>query len=264
MQLAEFVRQEYGLNFTKKLVSLQIKTQARLNDLECTYAQYSASLRMDMSERERLMELLTVHETYFFREDHHLRELSDIIVPMVLNSTKCSPIRIWSAACSTGEEPYSIAMVLYEKLGRRSQHVQILASDIDKKTLTKAIEGRYPTRSFTFRRTPEAYLNRFFDKEDTVFRVKNEIRQMVEFHQLNLLDAKAMQRFGDMDAIFCRNVLIYFDEEGKQRVIRALYDGLKPNGYLFMGHAESIQHPTTFQTIRAPGTFYYQKGAGGA
>lgn len=264
LQLAEFVLAEYGLNFLKKLRSLEIKTKRRLSELSCSYADYCKLVKTDTDERERLVELLTVHETYFFREDNQLRELCDVVLPVLQSGMRAAPIRIWSAACSTGEEPYSIAMMMYEKLGRAAQHVRILATDIDQKTLGAATEALYSNKSFTFRRMPNEYLTRYFDFEEDVqaFRVKRKIRQMVEFRRLNLFDGRAIAQLGEMDVIFCRNVLIYFDDAGKERVIRSLYEQLRPNGYLFMGHAESIQRPGVFQTIRSPGTFYYQKEEG--
>ncbi|MCL6444486.1 MAG: protein-glutamate O-methyltransferase CheR [Alicyclobacillus sp.] len=258
VQLAALVQKRCGLNFSKKLVSLENKTRKRLTELGCDYSQYCARLMRDPTEWEHFIELLTVHETYFFREDNHLRELCRTVL-QDLRHRQVDPIKIWSAACSTGEEPYSIAMAIAELKDFPLEQVQIVATDIDIRTLNAAKMGWYAKNSFTFRSTPQHYLAKYFDEDGNGYRVKEELRRVVQFAQLNLMDESAIRRQGQFDVIFCRNVLFYFDEVSKEQVIRSLYDQLAWNGYLFMGHAENPGG--RFTTIRAPGTFYYKKEA---
>lgn len=148
-------------------------------------------------------------------------------------------VRIWSAGCSTGEEPYTIAMIMTEEgLPMNGYRVDILATDISERVLASARRGVYG--EYAVRNTPKRYLTRYFLNGNEGYMVREEIKRMVRFQNLNLIDHSQMQRVRGMDAIFCRNVLIYFDEEAKRRVVGYLYDSLVDGGFLIVGFSESL------------------------
>lgn len=257
--IANLVRERCGINFTQKLDVLERKIKPRTQSIGCDYTAYLEFLNKHSREWTRLVELLTVHETYFFRESNHFRALTDVVMRDLVE-TKGMPIRIWSAACSSGEEPYTISMSLLTA-GHTSETFQIIATDIDQRTLTLAEKAWYSKQSFSFRRTPDQYRRAYFDEEEDGFRVQSRVTRSVQFRQLNLLNKPAIRTMGLFDVIFCRNVLIYFDDESKLQVLETLHDRLKPGGYLFLGHADHVSTlPGLFSTVRVENTFFYQKG----
>jgi len=185
-----------------------------------------------------LIDALTTNHTSFFREPAHFDFLRTRILPEWKNR---GPLAIWSAACSTGEEPYSIAMCLLEELGSVSPcRFRILATDISTRVLAKAREGVYSAERF--RVLPASQLQRYWlrgEREQAgYYRAKKEVRGLVEFRRLNLLQPAT--QVGPFPLIFCRNVMIYFDKPTQQGVVERLAGCLEPGGYLFTGHAESL------------------------
>ncbi|WP_042356000.1 CheR family methyltransferase [Bacillus rubiinfantis] len=259
-RLSQMIYDFCGLNYKERLASLKEKLSKRIMELGFSYEDYYMYIQRNPSEWEVLVELLTINETYFYREENQLHECCSVILPKLRTSFRNRPLRIWSAACSTGEEPYTLAMLIQET-GRFSPGtVEIIGTDINKKVLQKAEKGWYHQSSFAFRRIPTNLLHKYFDVENEGYQIKPSIKRMVRFQQLNLLNQQQMALLGEVDVIFCRNVLIYFDQETIKTVIRSLYRKLAPGGYLFLGHAESITDMDLgFQKVDAAKTFYYRK-----
>ena len=261
-QLGQLVYDYCGLNYLKNLPSLEMKTQRRLKELNIdSLKDYIRYLEENPLEWDLLIEVLTINETYFYREDKQLSIYKEIILPQLMECSSNRPIKIWSAACSTGEEPYSLAIMTAESGKYTSNDVKIIGTDINKKVLEIAKDASYNKRSLSFRRIPERWLQTYFNETSISYDVKDSIKEMVHFNYLNLLDAAENNRYEEYDVIFCRNVLIYFDEETVKKVVTAFYHALKKGGYLFLGHAETIsKFNIGFETINTNGTFYYRKG----
>jgi chemotaxis protein methyltransferase CheR len=185
-----------------------------------------------------LVDALTTNETSFFRESRHLDVLCQEVLPPLRQQAR--PIRLWSAGCSTGEEPYTLAMVLRAALAQSGHsEVRILATDLSARALARARAATYDEARL--KKVPDAYLRTAFRPltgQPPRFRVADELRRMVRFARLNLMDAWPMRR--SMDVIFCRNVMIYFDRPTRERLIARFIDMLAPGGHLFVGHSESL------------------------
>lgn len=217
------------------------------------FRDYYRFLLYDRRKEEELaaiVDILTVNETYFFREMNQLKAFSDEISEEMLLANKTSKkLRIWSAGCSSGEEPYTLAMLLMEKGGRfRDFDIEILGSDINRRVLQTARKGLY--RKNSFRAIDEYYLHKYFIKEDDGYRIKDEVKKLVNFNYLNLLDPIKVKLIGAMDIIFCRNVLIYFNPDSKKKLVYNFYQRLHDGGYLLLGHAESLINITTSFTLK--------------
>jgi chemotaxis protein methyltransferase CheR len=163
------------------------------------------------------------------------------VIPEMISKGKRN-IKIWSAACSTGEEPYSIAILLKESGLLSKVRVDIFASDINTEVLETAQKGEY--RTVSFRGVPPTIINKYFEKDGFIYKLSPEIKNMVTFYKANLIDRMASSRVGMADAIFCRNVLIYFDIPAKQKVIDMFYKTLAKDGFLFLGHSETLNKIT--------------------
>lgn len=191
----------------------------------------------DAREWEAFTNALTTNLTAFFREMHHFPLLAEQV------GKAKGPVRIWSAAASTGEEPYSIAMTLHESLGARASEARVVATDIDTEALTRARAGVYPIEQV--RKLDEERVRRFFQKgrgqHEGLARVRPEVTSMVEFLHMNLL-APQWPIKGPFDAIFCRNVMIYFDKQTQARILERFAPLLKPDGLLFAGHSENFSY----------------------
>lgn len=261
IQLAELIYEYCGIDFYKNLSSLEAKISERLKELGLSCWEYGGYLRVEPKEWDTLIELITVNETYFFREENLLEEFRRVILPQYKDRTQNNPLRIWCSACSSGEEPYTLAILSEETGLFEAGAIEIIASDIDKKVLEKATRGLYNKKSFSFRTMPKEMLDKYFVLFGEDYKVKDSIRAKVNFRRLNLLEENISEKIGKVDIIFCRNVLIYFDKKAIDKVISSLCDTLKVGGYLFLGHAETITGMNTgFETIYAPSTFYYRKG----
>lgn len=259
--LAETIYEFCGIDYRKSLSSLKTKVSGRLNDLGLSCWEYSGYLRAEPIEWDHLIELITVNETYFFREENLLDEFKTIILPKKACHTPENPLQIWCAACSSGEEPYTIGMLVEESGLFHSGSVHIVATDINKKVLEKAKMGLYNKKSFSFRKMPEGAYDKFFDDQGENYQVKEGIRNMVEFRHMNLLDKSLPSKMEKFDLIICRNVLIYFDRKVIQELINHFQSMLKQNGFLFLGHSESLSHyDHDLESIYTDRIFYYRKG----
>ena len=205
-----------------------------------TFGDYLALLeRGDRLEWEKFVNSLTTNLTSFFREPHHFPILAEHLKKLQGKSS----IKIWCSAASTGEEPYSIAMTVVEAFGGYNTPVSIVATDLDTSVLATAAKGIYP-QDRADKLSPER-LNRFFVRESSVsgggYVVKPELRRMLTFQRLNLLDPNWFVR-GPIDALFCRNVMIYFDKPTQYKILSRFAPLLSENGLLFAGHSESFLH----------------------
>ncbi|WP_432574012.1 CheR family methyltransferase [Kineococcus sp. SYSU DK005] len=229
-----------------------------------------ASLRTGANERvaQQLVNELTVNETYFLREDHQFDSLVRSVLPGIAQARRAardtSPIRVLSLPCSTGEEPYSIAMrLLSEWPGIEEFDVEIVAADIDTRVLEQAQRGEYGARSM--HRVPPAVRAEFFERSGERYRVREDIREAIDFTTANLTDTARMRAFRAFDVVFCRNVLIYFDEISSRRAAENLFGALRPGGFLFLGHSESMSRISPiFDPVRLPEGIVYQRPAIGA
>ncbi len=207
------------------------------------------------SELNRLFDAVTTNETYFFREPQQLDVFADEILPKLSRQKK--RMKIWSAACSTGEEPYTISMIMVEKL-LSPRNFDIYASDISQGVLHSAQNAVY--NSYSVRNIPESYLKKYFSNNGHLYHLNSFVKNTVQFIKINLIDEKKMKSFRGIDVIFCRNVLIYFDTKAKQKTVSYLYDSLKPGGYLFIGVSESLHNVTrAFRPCVINKVIIYQK-----
>ncbi|WP_432544308.1 CheR family methyltransferase [Kineococcus sp. SYSU DK002] len=230
-----------------------------------------ASLRAGADERvaQQLVNELTVNETYFLREDHQFDSLVRTVLPGVAAARRArrdpAPIRILSVPCSTGEEPYSIALrLLSDWPGIEEFDVEIVAADIDTRVLDLAQRGEYGARSM--HRVPPAMRNQFFERiGGDRHRLSADVREAIEFTTANICDTAQMRSFRAFDVVFCRNVLIYFDEISSRRAAENLFGALRPGGFLFLGHSESMSRISPiFDPVRLPEGIVYQRPAIGA
>jgi chemotaxis protein methyltransferase CheR len=215
-------------------------------------------------EIERLINLLTVNETYFYREEHQFECLVHGILPeLTAKRRRGERIRIWSIPCSTGEEPYSIAMYLLENWSQVDDYdIEIIGSDIDTNALLAAEAGVYDKRSL-HRLTPDMTRRYFTAAGHDRYRLIEDIRGSVSFTQINVSDPVAMRAFGHLDVIFCRNMLIYFDDASRLKTIECFYDSMVGGGFICLGHSESMSRISSLFKVRTfPQAIVYQKTGG--
>lgn len=228
-----------------------------------SFGEYYELLRASdgTEELSRLIELLTVHETAFFRNQSHFDLLVRRIIPeLVSKNGDTRRIKIWSAGCSTGQEAYSIAISLLEALPEISEwQVEVVATDISHRALDQARVGIYPSRSL--RNVDPTFLDRYFEPADGGYQVSERVRKPVRFEYLNLVkEPFPLAALSPMDVVFCENVTIYFKLESTRRVIRNFYDVLSTGGYLFLGYSETLwQISEDFSLREMDGTFVYQR-----
>ncbi|GGB28272.1 chemotaxis protein methyltransferase [Sphingomonas metalli] len=227
-----------------------------------TFRDYFTLVRFQSSgeEMQNLVNAMTVNETYFYREDYQFEALVRHLLPEIARTRAPSdPIRIWSMPCSTGEEPYSIAMQILENWPQADEHaVEILASDIDSRVIAEAKAGLYSARSL--HRLSPTLKTRYFAASGDSFRIRPELRGSIDFSVVNIADTFAMRRFRNLDVIFCRNMLIYFDDSSRRQAVEALYDSLRPGGYICLGHSESMSRISSmFRPRKFGATILYQR-----
>jgi chemotaxis protein methyltransferase CheR len=235
-----------------------------------TFAGWFGALRLgDRPELlQELINQLTVNETYFLREDYQFDALLNAILPEVLKARGgpgriVGPLKILSLPCSTGEEPYSIALRLLEEWPHiDTVDVEIHGADIDSEVLARAGHASYGERSL--QRVPKPWVAKYFNSVGAGrYQLDEGIRGAVTLHQINVCDTAAMRAFRDFDVVFCRNVLIYFDELSMRRAAENLYGSMRPGGYLFLGHSESMSRISPiFTPTRLPEGIVYQRPTG--
>lgn len=252
-----------------RLTFLEDRCSRRMKELQITSLRQYHDLLTRSAERTSEMHLLlneiTVGETCFFRNQPQLAALQRLVLPSLAGSKEKVPfkhLRIWSAGCSTGEEPYTLAMILMEEANHflRGFSFEIIATDLNDRSLLSAQAGVYG--DYALRNVAPEILRKYYEPVPGAkeFRVRDEVRKYIKFSRLNLLDDSRMVFVKSIDVIFCCNVLIYFDGVSKKRVIQHFYNNLLANSYLFLGHAESLFGiHDDFRLVHFPGAMAYIK-----
>ena len=261
-KLRDFVYEHTGIvlnDFKKDLVLSRLSKRLRKLNLGSFAEYYSLLAQRDPEGQERvnLINSITTNKTSFFREPNHFEFMRSTLLPELeraARSTGVRRLRIWSSACSTGEEPYTLAMVLAEHFGTSpSWQIEILASDIDTAALNQAVKGVF--EEDRVKEIPPLLLRRYFLRAETpggvLYKVKPELRNWIRFKKVNLSKAPLPVR-GPFDAVFCRNVIIYFDRPTQRRLFAEFHRLIKPDGYVFIGHSESL--------LGISGKFVYVQG----
>ena len=245
----------------KPLVSGRLAKRVKHYALN-SYGEYFKLLMSNSGEGELqvAIDLLTTNETYFFREEYQFQCLVNSILPEITaKKTDRSPIRIWIIPSSSGEEPYSVAISLLENwAGLNDWDIEIISSDIDTKILAAARKGFYSARSVA--QLPPRHLQKYFTRTNDGFQICDDLRQAVEFTRVNLNDRVDTRAYRNFDVIFCRNLLIYFDDVSRKAAAETFYDALKPGGFILLGHSESMSRISSLYKVRKfPEAIVYQK-----
>lgn len=268
--LRDFIYKESGIWVAdNRTYLLENRLGNRLKQLNLrSFGEYYHYLQYDpnrKTELNRLFEVVTTNETSFYRNPPQLKVFEDNVLSAVIDVARKNGdkrLRIWSAGCSTGEEPYTIAIILHELL--RSEislwDIKITANDLSEAVLVSARRGEYT--DYALRTTPKPIVMKYFTEEGGKFKIKPEVKKLISFGQINLSDRTQLKRVERSQIVFCRNVIIYFDDDMKKRVIGSFYDNLLPGGYLLIGHSESLHNITrAFKPVHYPGAIVYRKEA---
>ncbi len=270
IQLRDFIYEQSGIFINenrKYLVENRLSNRIKELNLK-SYSEYYNFLRFDPSKRtelNRLFEVVTTNETSYYRNPPQLKVFQEKVLTQAIEEcrkTNRKRLRIWSAGCSTGEEPYTIGIILHEVLKQEISRwdIKIAATDLSEAVLAAAAKGIYS--EYTLRTTPPEIVTKYFEKKESSFVVKPEVKRLVSFSQVNLNDKIQLSRVEKSNIIFCRNVIIYFDDDMKKRVINSFYDNLVPNGALLIGHSESLHNISrAFVPEHHTGIIVYRKQA---
>jgi len=212
-------------------------------------------------EIEELITALTINETYFYRNIPQLESFIEEILPLVIQAKKKGDrtLKFWSAGCSSGEEAYTLSILLQEHLKNPQQwKIEIIGSDIDQKILRKAQRALYNKRQV--KNLSSHLIKKYFNHSGSLFQLKDEIKNSVQFSCVNLMNHRELRQFSGMDFVFCRNVLIYFNDDAKKQVVNSIFDILNPGGYIFLGHSESVANTSAmFKLIKFNKSLSYMK-----
>jgi chemotaxis protein methyltransferase CheR len=261
----EFFYRKTGIQFEdskRYFVDKRLLDRIQITGSE-SFRSYFTMLRFQTSgeELQALTNAMTVNETYFFREEYQFRCLVDSMLPEVIRrKPPGSTVRIWSIPSSSGEEPYSIALYLTEHWKALDDwNVELISSDIDTDILRKARQGKYNTRSI--QHVPKDLLARHFRRtSDGDYQISDDFRDSVEFTRVNLAEPAETRAYRGFDVIFCRNLLIYFDDLSRQKAAEVFFDALNPGGFICLGHSESMSRITSlFRVRKFPEAIVYQK-----
>ena len=268
-KVCEFLYRRTGMLFTEaKRYYVERRIADRMAFLSISsFTTYFAYLRSDVErEVEKFINAFTVNETYFYREEHQLHCLSsDLLAERVLAKRSGEALRIWSVPCATGEEPYSIAIWLLENWPEVDrQDIEIVGSDIDTRCVAAARQGEFGPRAL-MRLAPGLVEKYFAPTGQDRWRIVPDLRESVQFTTVNLVDPAETRRHGTFDVIFCRNVLIYFDDASRRLAAENLFDNLAPGGFICLGHTESMSRISSlFEIRRFADAIVYQRPKGGA
>ena len=265
--LSDLFRHEAGLAFADDsgfVLERRLKERVAALGLP-TFGHYVDYLKHDAGgprELEEALELVTTHETYFFREEYQLRAFREEVVPRLRQLVGSRRrLSIWSAGCSTGEEAYTVAMLLVHGGLPFGWEARVFGTDLSRRCVTAARRAIYGGAAF--RCVPFEFRHRYFVEAADGTAVAPSVRAMCSFAQLNLLDRDRLEVVGRVDAVFCRNVLIYLDQEARRRVLDNVYECLLPGGFLMLGHSESLLHvPSGFEPVRLRDDLVYRKPEG--
>jgi len=253
-EIRRIVYDKSGISISERkvaLVSARVRKRMRALDISA-YNEYLKHLKQDKTKNElvKLLDVISTNVTHFFRESEHFDFLAQVIKEWLSLDQK--KFRFWSAACSTGEEPYTMAITILEALEEKKVDLKILATDLSTNVLAQAINGVYPEKKVET--IPPAHLRKYFinspHNEQVQYRAKDNLKKLILFRRLNLSEAPfPMKNF--LDIIFCRNVMIYFDTYHRKKLINELYRLIRPGGYLIVGHSESITgFQSNFKVVR--------------
>lgn len=265
-RFVDLIYQKTGIWFeTNKRYFIDKRLDERIAQLGLeNYREYYQLLKFstDPTELQQLVNRLTINETYFFRDFPQLQGFAEeVLLQIVKDKVKTGDrhIKLWSAGCSTGEEPYTLAIILLEMLPEPEKWtIEILASDINTRVLDIARKGYYNSRSV--KDVPLEYLERYFTPRLEMLLLHNKVRRMVTFKVINLMEEREMKAQINYDFIFCRNVLIYFSPESRLSVLDRYYRSLKRGGYIYLGHSESVARITdAFRMERIGSSIVYCK-----
>ncbi len=267
-QLRDFIYQQCGIYIaeTRKYL-VENRLANRLKELNLkNFGEYYYYLRFDANRRAelpKLFEVITTNETSFYRNPPQLQVFQEVVLKKELEKLRKAGsrrLRIWSAGCSTGEEPYTMAMILHEVLRTEitSWDIKITANDLSEAVLAAARKGVYT--EYALRTTPKDIISRYFKKDGSAYHVDPKLKNLITFGSTNLSDRALLKRVERSHIVFCRNVIIYFDDEMKKQVIESFYDNLLPGGCLFIGHSESLHNISrAFTPEHHTGTIVYRK-----
>lgn len=266
--LRDFIYKKCGIFIAearKYLIENRLSSRLKALNLK-NYTEYYKYLKFDDNKESELNELyvlMTTNETSFFRNPPQLKVFQDIVLTKLVNAIKKTGqrrLRIWSAGCSTGEEPYTLAIIVAEVLkgDLASWDVKITANDLSTQVLAAARQGIYS--EYALRTTPKDLIPKYFTKDGQVYKINTDMKRLISFGQINLNEREQLRKVESSHIVFCRNVIIYFDDDMKRRVINAFYDNLLPGGALLIGHSETLHNITrSFDLEHYTGTIVYRK-----
>jgi chemotaxis protein methyltransferase CheR len=254
LKFREFFYRKTGIQFEdSKRYFVDKRLIERIEETDSgNFRNYFIKLRFETSgeELQTLTNLMTVNETYFFREEYQFKCMVTAMLPEITAQKKdYRPIRIWSMPSSSGEEAYSIAMYLLEYWpGINKWDVEIISSDIDTKIIAQARRGNYSARSV--QNLPSNLLKKYFRANGDDYQICDDLRQAVEFTRVNLMTPEDVRGYRGFDLIFCRNLLIYFDDLSRRQAADTFFDALNPGGFLCLGHSESMSRISSLYQVR--------------
>jgi len=269
IMIRDFIHEKSGIFFAEnKMYLVKNRLNKRMSELGIkSIRDYFYHVKYDVSLKEfnQLMNLVTTNETSFFRNEPQLLSFSDEALPLIIknkmNSKGPKTLKIWSAGCSSGEEPYTLAMIILEKMiSTVDWNIEIMANDISENVLKKARKGEYS--GITMRDIKPNILSKYFTRSGDLYKVNANVKGLVKFFHMNLNEARRMTMLSGIDAIFFRNVMIYFSDEVKKQIIRGFYDALNPGGYLYIGHSETLHGLSkAFKLVYFKNALVYNKEA---
>jgi len=268
LMIRDFVHEKSGMFFAEnKMYLVKNRLIKRMADLDIrTYKDYFYHVKYDTSLKEfnELMNSLTTNETSFFRNEPQLISFSSEVLPLVIAEKRKSnkkSIRVWSAGCSTGEEPYTLAILMLELLQMYPGFtVEVVANDISEQVLQKARKGQYS--GLTLRNLKPDMQAKYFTKVGDIYRVNSNVKSLVKFSHMNFNDPRKIAMNTNFDVVFCRNVMIYFSDEVKKQLVRGFFNSLVPGGYFYIGHSETLHGVSkAFKLVYFKNALVYQKEA---
>ncbi len=263
-RLRDYIYTQTGIFIPdKKLYLLQSRLQKRIRALQLlSFIDYFRYVQRQENDDEinKLINAVTTNETYFWREPRHFDVMINVLIPALMQNPNRTELRIWSAACSTGEEIYTIALLLHEyQYVLQGKPVTIWGSDISSEVLEKARIGLY--NDYAMRNVAEHWKKKYFDVVgEKEYQIKQYIRDSVIFKKVNLFNERDISQFSNIDILLCRNVMIYFHADGKRTLLRRFRTIISPDGFLLVGHSESLHaFADCFTLTRMNKTFVYVK-----
>ena len=255
MRLTDFIIKNYGINLKAKRVLIEGRLSGFIES--CGYSSFTEYIdniinTKNPTDIEKMLNKLTTNHTFFMREEGHFKFFNDTILPFVeeRNAAKKS-ISIWSAGCSSGEEPYTLSIIMKEYFKSGNWDTRLLATDISQNALTKATTGFYTDEAISA--IPADWRNKYFTKQNGGYKVTPDLRKNVIFKAFNLMNPITFKI--KFDVIFCRNVMIYFEKETKSALIERFYNALNPGGYLLIGHSETVDRGSSEFEYIMPATY---------